>query len=401
MKDPGLFPLPSADLLDGLAKLPFTLRDVYPLKPKHRAMLPSGIRQLSDYLTSDRENLPRDYMTRPEFLAAYLHYFLPWNIYRQGRLLAGLDLDLKPDASVVDLGAGPLTFLHALWLARPALREQGLDYLGVDRSESALKVGRQLFRAMAGPEAWKIKTDNQPAGRKKFPPADLLVMANFINELELSPRGGRGHRGQEGEVSSPEALLLEKWENQVAADGAILLIEPGVRDAGRQLARIRQAALERGWRIPAPCPHTADCPMPGLRSTPWCHFTFPTGDSPAWLSKLSRQAKMPKDRASLSFLLMTRGENPPVRVRAQRTPGKDCGVVRIVSEGFDLPSGKRGRYGCSERGLVLLESKRGQPAPVPGEQLTVKWPGTDRRDMKSGALAVPLQGGRDDRKLGR
>jgi hypothetical protein len=127
MKDPGLFPIPSAELLDGLAALPKALSKAFPLKTKHRAVLPGGISKLSDYLTIDREHLPRDYMSRPEFLAAYLHYFLPWNIYRQGRLLMGLDLALKPGARVVDLGAGPLTFLHALWLARPGLREQELD----------------------------------------------------------------------------------------------------------------------------------------------------------------------------------------------------------------------------------------------------------------------------------
>jgi hypothetical protein len=141
--------------------------------------------------------------------------------------------------------------------------------------------------------------------------------------------------------------------------------------------------------------------MPGRRSTPWCHFTFPTGDSPAWLARLSRQAKMPKDRASLSFLLLTRGENSAVRVRAPKQPGKGCGVVRVVSEGFDLPNGRRGRYGCSQKGLILLESRPGQPAPVPGDQLTVKWPDQERRDPKSGALALPLAAGREDRKLGR
>ena len=390
MKDPGLFPLPSAGLLDGLAGLPRVLDDVYPVKAKHRSLLPAGIRRLSDFLTSDRENLPRDYMTRPEFLAAYLHYFLPWNIYRQGRLLEGLDLALKPGTRIVDLGAGPLTFLHALWLARPGLRDQALDYLAVDRSEPALKTGRKLFRSLSGTSGWNVQTDNRPAGKFKFRPADLLVMANFLNELEGAPRPGRSHRGSGPEGASPEAVLVEKWEQQVAADGAILLIEPGVRDAGRLLSRVRAVALERGWRIPAPCPHTGECPMPGQRSTPWCHFTFPTGDSPAWLARLSRQAKMPKDRASLSFLLMTRGEEPCVRIRTARLPGKGCGVIRVVSENFELPDGKRGRYGCSERGLVLLESPGGVPGPVPGDQVTVKWPEAPLRDPKSGALAIPL-----------
>jgi hypothetical protein len=385
MKDPGLFPLPSAELLDGLAGLPRVLGKAFPLKTKHKAMLPGGIRKLSDYLTIDRENLPRDYMSRPEFLAAYLHYFLPWNIYRQGRLLAGLDLALKPGSRIVDLGAGPLTFLHALWLSRPGMREQELDYLAVDRSESALKTGRKIFQELAGDTKWTIQTDNQPAGQRKFKPADLLVMANFINELDRAPRSGRQEEGV-----SREMLMLERWEAQVAKDGAILLIEPGVRDAGRFISRIREAALERGWDVPAPCPHRGNCPMPGMRSTPWCHFTFPTGDSPAWLSRLSHKAKLPKVRASLSFLLLVRGDDPPVRVRPARTPGKGAGVVRVVSEGFALPNGTWGRYGCSEMGLILLENKRTETGSVPGSQVTVKWPENGRKDPKSGALVVPV-----------
>ena len=385
MKDPGLFPLPSAELLDGLAGLPRVLGKAFPLKTKHKAMLPGGIRKLSDFLTLDRENLPRDYMSRPEFLAAYLHYFLPWNIYRQGRLLAGLDLALKPGARVVDLGAGPLTFLHALWLSRPGAREQDLDYLAVDRSESALKTGRRIFQELAPDSGWVIHTDNQPAGHRKFKPADLLVMANFVNEVDRVPRSGR-----QPEEASRESLMLERWEAQVAVDGAILLIEPGVRDAGRFLSRIREAALEKGWDVPAPCPHRGTCPMPGLRSTPWCHFTFPTGDSPAWLSRLSHKARLPKDRASLSFLLLVRGEDPPVRFRPVRTPGQGAGVVRVVSEGFDLPNGRLGRYGCSDKGLILLENKRTEPSPVPGAQVVVRWPGKDKRDTKSGGLVVPL-----------
>ena len=206
MKDPGLFPLPSAELLDGLASLRRALSAAFPLKTKHKAVLPGGIRKLSDFLTIDRDNLPRDYMSQPEFLAAYLHYYLPWNIYRQGRLLIGLDLALKPGARIVDLGAGPLTFLQALWLTRPGLREQELDYLAVDRSESALRTGRKLFQAMAQDSSWNVSTNNQPAGQMKFKPADLLVMANFVNEVDRAPRSGRLDVG-----ASKEAFMLERW----------------------------------------------------------------------------------------------------------------------------------------------------------------------------------------------
>ena len=115
MSQPQLFPRPVASLLIGLDKLPELLTRVMPLKSKHRGALPGQIRALSTYLTAERDQLPRDYMNQPPLLSAYLNYFMPWNIYRQGRLLAGLQLRIRPGAQIVDLGAGPLTFLLALW----------------------------------------------------------------------------------------------------------------------------------------------------------------------------------------------------------------------------------------------------------------------------------------------
>nr|MEE4269211.1 rRNA methyltransferase [Candidatus Krumholzibacteria bacterium] len=180
-----LFPVPDAVFQKGLTELEPILRRVFPLKAKHRAQLPGGVRRLSAFLTVERENLPPDYMTRPEYLAAYLNYFLPWNIYRQGRLLQGLGLDLPENARILDLGAGPLTFLQALWMACPQLRARKLTYEGVDRAESVLKAGRHLFEEMTtgANSSWDIVTSRQLSDRNR-PRADLLVAANFINELQ-------------------------------------------------------------------------------------------------------------------------------------------------------------------------------------------------------------------------
>ncbi len=127
MSVPRLFPPPPETLVRGLLGFERLLKGVFPMRPKHRAALAGQIRTLSGYLTVDRDQLPRDYMNQPPLLGAYLHYFLPWNLYRQGRLLAGLDLCIKPGSRILDLGAGPLTFLLALWLARPGMREQPLQ----------------------------------------------------------------------------------------------------------------------------------------------------------------------------------------------------------------------------------------------------------------------------------
>ncbi len=213
-----LLPAPPADLVDGLARLEPVLAEAFPLKPKHRAMLPRGVAALSALLTTDREDLPRDYMARPEHLSAYLHWFLPWNVYRQGRLLAGLGLDLPDGARITDVGAGPLTFLHALWLACPDLRARKLHYEAVDRAEPALKAGRTIFAGLAGEAAdrWHVVTRGGAAGGRPGTAADLVVAANMINELD-NDRSGR-RRGPD--VDAAERLVMG-WEKMVAPGGRL------------------------------------------------------------------------------------------------------------------------------------------------------------------------------------
>lgn len=387
----GLFPPPTIDLIRELEGFGGLLEQVMPLRPKHRSALAGQIRKLSGFLTVDRDQLPPDYMNQPPLLSAYLHYFLPWNLYRQGRLLAGLDLHLKPGSRIVDVGAGPLTFLLALWLSRPHLRTMDLAYVGLDRSETVLKLGRQIFRELSKGSGWQVRTERKLAGGGRQPRADVLVMANSLNELEPGRDSRKRPRDVDEEQATVYEMLLERWEQQVAAAAAVLLIEPGTRASGRNLVRLREAALARGWQVAAPCPHAGTCPMPGQRSKAWCHFNFPSTGVPFWLEKLSRRARLPKERASLSFLLLTRGDEPPVRIAApgRLQPGE--GWVRVVSEAFDLPEWQRGRYGCSARGLVVLQDDKSGPTtgPRPGDLVRVVWPEAPRQDRKSGALILP------------
>ncbi|MBU8871582.1 MAG: small ribosomal subunit Rsm22 family protein [Gemmatimonadales bacterium] len=405
-----MFPVPGPELTRGLEKFADALDSACSLRPKHRAALPGVVRQLSTFLTTDRSDWPRDYMTRPEYLSAYLRWFMPWNLFRQGILLQGLGLDLPAGSRIVDLGAGPLTFLLALWLGRPDLRDRSMEYIAVDRAEPALKAGRDLFSAMTGTATtnWKVRTERSLAGHGRLPKADLLVAANFLNELETSARSSRAGRGSaragssdedEGIGGGLEDRILVRWQKQVTSKGAVLLIEPGTRPAGRQLVRMRRAALEQGWRVAAPCPHAVECPLPGARSGAWCHFTFSSEGAPGWLHKLARKVKLPKERASLSFLLLTRPDSP-ISIRPFPRVRQGEGLALVVSEPFELPDWKQGRYACSDRGLLLLEEKshsnRGaSPAGIrmgglhPGDVAIVQWPRDLRRDSKSGALILP------------
>ena len=380
-----LFPNADPELARGLALIPDLLQGILPMKEKHRNLLATGVRRLSGLLTTERENLPPDYMTRPEYLAAYLHYFMPWNIYRQARLLQGLDFSLTPNATILDFGCGPLTFLQAMWLTRPHMRENQYRYVGFDRSEPVLKAGRKLFEGLAGAgfKGWNVQTERQLGAARKSAPADLIVAGNFINELN-PPRSAHG------EEVSAEDLLLQRWGELLKPDAAILVIEPGTRSSSKQLVRLRESALAVGWKVVAPCAHAGDCAMPGNRGGAWCHFNFIPVDIPEWLFKFSRKVKLPKERASLSFLLLVRGETPPIKTVTPPRPAEGEGLVRVISESFDLPENQMGRYGCSNRGLVLLQNpKTHQLGPQPGDLLMIKWPARPRKDLKSKGLIIP------------
>jgi hypothetical protein len=391
----------SRRLLDGFSAL---ADKVFPLPGRFRAGLSRDVAELSRLLTSGRGDLPEGYLGRPPMLSAYIRYFLPWNLYRLARLLPALPLALADGDAVTDLGSGPLTLPLALWIARPDFRPLALEFRCLDRTEAALKAGKRLFTALAGPEPpWKIRTIHASLNAPvKGKPAALVTAVNVYNEVF----GGIPHTD-----SRALALTAGQEARRLAAlsspGGGILVAEPGVPRSGEFTACLRAALLERGLPPLSPCTHAGACPFPGGKTAlsgrraagekqKWCHFVFDTPDAPRKLLELSAAAGLPKERAALSFVFAG---------AAARTAGKPAlrsgtaeMAVRILSDPFPLPGGGRGgrygRYGCSERGAVLAVGEQQKIHALNAGSLI--WmpaaaPGRERRDPKTGALeaAVP------------
>ena len=380
MTDPGrlesppalLFTPPTAEALAILENLPRALGKVLPVRAKHAKNLPFDVRRLSELLTSERGSLPKGYLADAPVLSAYLRAFLPWNLVRLARLLPNLDLGPaleSPDGAVIaDLGAGPLTFGLALWLARPDLRTRPLRLVCVDPVAKAMRAGRDLFAILAGEDSpWKVDTVTGGVGMKLRRRADLLVAANTLNELDIS-----------GRSEERTSALARDLARALAPDGRLLVVEPGMRGAVRAMTLLRQYCMEEQDMVPlSPCPHAGPCPMTGLGQGPWCHFTFPATPAPGWLMDLSSRAELPKTSLSLSFLLMSRQDAPA------------SGGVRMVSAPFPVPGGQ-GQYGCSDRGLVLTVRSNNLPAFESGRLIEARWPDEVIRDPKSGGLVMPL-----------
>ncbi len=358
------------------------LRQVLPLRASHARDLPSAIQSLSASLTSERGVGPKPgYLSDPRMLAAYAWYFLPWNLYRLTRLVRGLALDLPEGSVVVDAGAGPLTFVQALWIAAPHLRSRPLTFVCLDRSRAALALGRELFLALAGEQSpWRVETVREELPRLPRGGADLLVVANVLNELAAR---------RSTSLSEKTARLARSLAAGLASGGRLLVVEPGVRASGKLLARLRESLVdEEGMALLAPCPHPGPCPLAARGSGTWCHFTVDAVGVPDWLEALSKRSGLPKRDVSLSFLLAG-GPGGPV----------DPALGRVVSNPFPAPGmeGAFARYACAAGGLRLYVTP-GRGGLVPGDLARTARPEHPVRDRKSGAVfhilaAAPAGGG--------
>jgi ribosomal protein RSM22 (predicted rRNA methylase) len=377
-----------------LDAIPSLIDKTFPIPGRFKSALPSDIAELSRLLTNNRGSRSLSYLTRPNFLSAYLHYFLPWNLYRLCLLLPSLNLNLPANSSITDFGSGPLTFASALWIARPELRNLPLEFNCIDRSGPALEAGKKFFTALCESSdckniLWKInliKEDvdiRQVKGVKKRKQAALVCAVNMFNEIyeNLSHNDTEGLR----RMAKNAAHIMH---NEAAANASILIVEPGVPQSGKFISLLRTTLLELGRPPAAPCTHTNDCPLingPAKlikgqnwidTKKRWCHFALDTVDAPKELRRLSAAAKLPKERLVYSFLFTGQ-------------PAAKPGEARIISDAFSLPNNWFGRYGCSERGLILVKGERNRIEDAISGSI-VKLSATGQYDKKSGAQISAL-----------
>ncbi len=353
-------PLP-AYIYKKLQELPDILHKVMPMHARHRKTLHLAIEELSVRLTSERALLRQPYWGTPRLTAAYLWYFLPWNILRLTRLLHGLDLPpptpmpTKHDETVkprilVDMGSGPLSLPLALWLAKPEWHSIPLTIVCSDTAAQPLQLGQKIFELLAGKHSpWRIvpRRCTVEATSHELHKIEgvvwLIAAANVCNELKTRPEQTMDERLFE---------LVNKFSTHIynVNDARLLFVEPGTRLGGKTIVSLREAGLECELHPVSPCPaHSLDCPLRDSKT--WCHFTFDTGGAPAWLTDLSRQAHLRKEALSLAFVLLQNNE----AAQAHQLTGRNQHEARIISAPFSVPGlAGQARYACTAQGLALL-----------------------------------------------
>ena len=379
-----------------LETVPGIVREIAPVPARFQKQSAANIRALSRLLTSEREQLTGRYIGRPAFHAAYLAFFLPWNLWRLCSLFESAELRPllaslagNPSLSVCDFGAGPLTLPIALWIAAPSLREKEIIFSCYDINKEIMKSGVSLFQRITVPgggggntgsavhgSPWKIKciaaslTEARPVQK----PA-LVTAVNVYNELYQKLK-----KSEDLEIfAEKEAARLNAAS---APGGSVLIVEPGVPRGGLFISYLRARLIEKGFLIRSPCTHGAACPMGTSktedRAAKWCHFTFPAESAPRSLRDLSRAAGLPKERGALSFLFAQKGG---------ATPGQPAPLARITSDAFPVSGGRFGRYACGAQGLLLITGGRDRIDPLAsGSLIPLPAGGNSERDPKTGAV---------------
>lgn len=407
------------------------IKKALPIPKKHRQGLSDDIRELSSLLTEERSQLGRPYWASPALSSAYNYYFLPWNLYRMAWLLPALDMLLKADAKILDLGSGPLTLPMALWCSRPELRKIPLHFICTDMAKQPLDMGEKIFRCLDPESPWTFdlhRSTMETALSRAPQNLDLILSGNVLNELEAAKGSTLFQRINE---------LIIKATQKLAPSAHYLLVEPGTRLGGKVISLARESALACLLDIEAPCTHARACPaLEDLEKTgpsfnSWCHFNCHAQDAPAKLMQLTRESGFERQSLALSCLYLKNPANVSEKDRLElkhmaeseemaeleaiyeeglakdmgsplkndeetKTPKKSGAKAvkpqrcpaRIISGPIRIPGQKEAaRYACSERGLLLISNSAFLPH---GAAVMAFIPTSERRDRKSGALLAHI-----------
>lgn len=371
------------DSIDILNNFDSIIQEIKPLNSKQLQQLPYNIRELSHQLTDQRSTRRLGYLNDSIQLSSYVRYYTWWNLVRLVRLFSNLPDSYFPndDDICLDIGSGSLTVIIALWLCKKQLRNKKLTWYCLDVSSASMSFGEDIYLSIVAKTLgtpWKIIRVKGAFGTSIKQKCNFITCANMLNELD------------QASTMPPEFQTKKYFEHFLSystKDASFLLIEPGVPKASRTLSLLRDRFINIRKSINAPCPHQKECVMNGFKAytgskNKWCNFAFSTDTAPLKLLKLSSQAKLPKDRATLSFVFAS----------SKLTNNDDNFLIRINSDGFFLPHNKTGFYGCSQLGLVLIQTNKTTPLKN-GDLLTIPKNLIDptKKDKKSNAIVIMIE----------
>ncbi len=240
----------------------------------------------------------------------------------------------------VGSGLGAMTFGVAAALAN-AQHEGKVHSTWIDTDADAMRVGLSIARRAShvGGVEVEVKTHHRASIKGDF---DLIMLGQVLSEMDLElDEDARATRHQ---------AVLQEWFNQLSIGGALVVVEPALRDRTRHLHRVRDRLARAGVAPFAPCLHAEACPALAA-PTDWCHEDRSL-DLPQWLAPLARAAGLRWQGLTYSYLVL-RKDGASLR----QAIGDQRGLVRVISRAI-VSKGKRELVVCGQvlRGESLVSA---------------------------------------------
>ncbi|MFE1880478.1 small ribosomal subunit Rsm22 family protein [Streptomyces diastatochromogenes] len=236
-------------------------------------------------------------------VAAYAAYRMPATFEAVHSALEAF-ADAVPDwtpGSHVDVGGGTGAATWAVTATWPGERSVTV----LDWAEPALALGREIARA--NPALRDARWQRARIGTAlTLDSADLVTVSYVLNELAEADR---------------TALV----DAAAAAAQAVVIVEAGTPAGYARVIEARDRLIRAGFRIAAPCPHSAACPI--VPGTDWCHFSARVSRS-----SLHRQVKggsLAYEDEKFSYVAATRLPAEPAPARVVRRPQIRKGQVLL------------------------------------------------------------------------
>lgn len=236
-------------------------------------------------------------------VAAYAAYRMPATfeaVHSALEAFARTVPDWTP-ATHTDVGGGTGAATWAVSTTWPGERSVTV----LDWAEPALAIGREI--AAADPTLDKARWQRTRIDSTlTLDPTDLVTVSYVLNELTARDR----------------AALLD---TVASAARTVVIVEPGTPDGYTRVIEARDRLIAAGFRIAAPCPHSAACPI--VPGTDWCHFSARVSRSS--LHRRIKGGSLAYEDEKFSYVAATRLPATPAPARVVRKPQIRKGQVLL------------------------------------------------------------------------
>ena len=268
----------------------------------------------------------------------------------------------------MDLGSGPAPASCSLADLAQGRGEQNMnfEFCLCDSSGDALSLGKKILEAAyaktASVETNVCNLENafQPKNGaafldgKKF---DFIIASHSLNEL------WKGQKKREEKI----AALLESLADCLDDGGLMLLMEPALLATSRALIAARDALIERGLKVVAPCMQSSS-PCPALENpNATCHAQF-DWEMPQIVADLASLAGLNRADVKMTYFIFERGDfgNGDNSLQAKdaaasTAPGLANNSALVVSEPMLNKAGRIRYVLCDGKSRFTLSAKNGDP----------------------------------------